>query len=371
MRIAYDAKRAFNNKRGLGSYSRALLEGIFSHTKEEIFLYTPKIHPLLYSWHNDNKKNYNLSCPKINFPFWRSLCLDTKIKKDNIDIFHGLSNEIPYFFKKPKAKIIVTIHDLIFLKHPDLYPKIDKIIYTRKTKYACKKADHIITISQTSKSDIVNLLKVNEKKISIIPPICKPIFYKRIDKSELQKFLHEKKISQPYFLYLGAFDKRKNIENIIKAFHKSHAFNKSILVLAGNSGDYKKVIQKLIKKLNTNNKVIILDNIKDYHLPFIYQGSLGFIFPSMLEGFGMPIIEAMASKTPVITSNQTHFKDISENNAYFCNPYEVNHIKEKIDLLYKDKKLRKNIINQGESSAKLYHSEKLSSDLIRIYDSII
>ena len=174
MKIGYDSKRAFENQTGLGNYSRDLINTYsLSNPKFQILLFASKIFQNKRLDFLKSRNNIKIVGPK-NFlfqlfkPIWRSFGILKDLKKEKIDIFHGLSHEIPFGIYRTKIKTVVTIHDLIFLRLPQYFNIFDRLVYYYKVKYACKRSDKIIAISNQTKSDIIELFKIDSKKIEVV-----------------------------------------------------------------------------------------------------------------------------------------------------------------------------------------------------------
>ena len=221
--------------------------------------------------------------------------------------------------KNSGIKSIVVIHDLIFKIYPETYPFFDRLIYNFKFKYACKNADKIIAISNQTKNDIIRFYNISESKIEVAYQSCSPLFFteSNLDRSILSKY----KIPEKYNLYVGTVNERKNLKAIIHAYSLL-AINDIIpLVIIGNGKKYKAECEALINKLKLQDHFIWVNNLKQIeHLQLAYQNSNCLIYPSYYEGFGIPIVEAMLSKTPVITSDRSCLPEISGGNAILVNP---------------------------------------------------
>ena len=177
LRIGYDAKRLFNNFTGLGNYSRTLLQDLSEHFPEnEYLLFSPKVKK------NDRTKpffdpsKYTIKTAKGNSTFWRSLGIKKDLENNQIQLFHGLSHEIPFGLQKTKIKSVVTIHDLIFKHYPEQFPFIDRKIYDWKFKYSCENADRIVAISESTKKDIIHFYNIPPEKIEVIYQTCDALF---------------------------------------------------------------------------------------------------------------------------------------------------------------------------------------------------
>ncbi|MBP6387304.1 MAG: glycosyltransferase family 4 protein, partial [Pseudarcicella sp.] len=210
-KIGFDAKRAFNNGTGLGNYSRFIIKALLEMAGSfDYFAFTPKVNPKFNFFLSE--KNLQTRLPQISeFKFlWRSYFIVKELKKEGIDLFHGLSNELPYGLKKNNIKSVVTIHDLIFLHFPNHYPFIDRIIYRFKFKYAAQQADKVIAVSEQTKKDLVRFYDIAPSKIAVIYQDCDEAFKKIIPAQSILKTKEKYGIRQEYILCVGSIIERKN-----------------------------------------------------------------------------------------------------------------------------------------------------------------
>jgi glycosyltransferase involved in cell wall biosynthesis len=180
MRIGFDAKRAFFNRSGLGNYSRDTIHSLFQHFPgNDFFLYTPSTKNAL-SWKYDNPNLYICTSSKrigkIGQAYWRSFLLNKRLQSDGIDLYHGLSNELPYHLEKTGIKSVVTIHDLIFMHHPEWYKPVDRLIYRKKFNHSSRIADRVVTVSRQTQHDLVNFFGIEKRKIEVIYQGCNNAF---------------------------------------------------------------------------------------------------------------------------------------------------------------------------------------------------
>ncbi|MES2588301.1 MAG: glycosyltransferase family 1 protein [Bacteroidota bacterium] len=372
MKIGFDAKRAFLNKSGLGNYSRNILNGLSKYFPNDSFqLYTPKTNDLkLYQ----KQENQEISLPSglinSNFKsFWRSKGILKDLKTDKIDLYHGLSNELPFGIEKTGIKSVVTIHDLIFMRYPEFYPKIDRFIYEKKFKSACKRANQIIAISQQTKEDLIHFLSVPEQKIKVVYQNCHPQFYEKQSEEKINSILDKHKIPNEFMLYVGTIEARKNVLTAIKAWHVSKTEIPFLIV--GKSTPYINEIKFYLDKYHLNEKVLFRHGIENHELPGLFQQALLFIYPSIFEGFGIPILEAMTSGTPVITSKGSCFEETGGEAAFYVNPTDVGEMKEAILSLISDSTLRENAIKKGFLQAEKFKEEKIATDLMNVYSNLL
>lgn len=319
MKIGFDAKRIFNNITGLGNYSRYIIKILSTYFPEnEYILFTPK-NKLKYSFEQITVQ------PKIPF-LWREIFINFNKIYKKLDIYHGLSNEIPLNIDK-KVKKIITVHDLIFLLFPNYYKLIDREIYKFKLRNSLNNADKIITISNTTKNDLLNFFKIDEQRIVTIYQSCNEIFKKKYDKNQINEVLNKYKLPNQFILFVGRIEPRKNLELIIKSIRDIDIS----LIVIGKKTDYYKKINDLIKFFNIEKKVLFFDNIYDNEeLAKIYQASSLCVYPSLYEGFGIPIIEAIYSNVPIIVSDINIFKEVTDNSLLTCNPYDPDDLNSKI-----------------------------------------
>src|SRR5262245_14266308 len=221
MNIGFDAKRAYHNGTGLGHYSRTLIRSLAEYfPQHQYYLFNPKPSDLFHL----NGKNIHEMLPsgllhKTLSSVWRSKWITNDLEKLGIDIYHGLSNEIPLDIHKTQIKSVVTIHDLIFERFPAQYSKIDAQIYKKKFRYACDHADKVIAISQQTKRDIIEFYKTPEEKISICYQSCNPAFGRQVPEQEKKLIKEKYSLPDEYFLYVGSIIERKNLLNICKAIY--------------------------------------------------------------------------------------------------------------------------------------------------------
>lgn len=367
MIIAFDAKRAFNNKSGLGNYSRNLLKALIKfYPQNRYLLYTPKINELIF-----NDTGFEIYTPKglnkIIPSIWRSFTINFDLKKTAPEVYHGLSNELPFFIDNKRVKTVVTIHDLIFLRYPNLYKFIDRKIYQCKFKYACNKADIIIAISEQTKNDIIEFFGIEPSKIRIVYQSCNPIFFenKLIFNEEL--FL-KYKIPQEYILYVGTIERRKNLLTLLKAINYGKI--DLPLVVVGRKTEYFSEIMSFIKEKKLQN-IFFIGEISNEELALLYKYARVFVYPSIFEGFGIPVIEAIASGIPVITSNSSCFKETGGDAALYCDPNNHEDLANSILNIISNNSLRNKLIENGKEHIKKFTPEVFAKNIMNIYKELV
>ena len=374
MRLGFDGKRATQNFRGLGNYSRGLIEGLLDYSSEEIFLYSPPVKDSkALSWLEKNKnERLTLREPQgiieQKIPsLWRSFSIVNDLKKDKLDLYHGLSHEIPIGLDGVNCKSVVTIHDLIFLRYPDFFPYIDRLTYKKKFGYAGKNADMVMAICEQTKSDLINLLGVDEKKIVVHYQSCDPVFYDLLEFSEHKALMRKYGFDRPFILNVGAFEERKNQLSLIEAFSKISNLVEQNLILIGNGKKYLEKCKKMVIDLGLSNRVYFLANIPFDELPVFYQAADLFCFPSHFEGFGLPIVEALFSKTPVITSFGSCFPESAGPDSVYIDPLSPDDISKKMLTVLNDVNLQETMITKGHDFVQKFHRKNVNEKLLECY----
>jgi glycosyltransferase involved in cell wall biosynthesis len=347
MKIGFDAKRAFFNISGLGNYSRNVLRALYTYFPEnEYVLYTPSGKGSLFK---GAEGKFIIKEPSgfiyRNFPgYWRSFSLAGQVKRDKPDIFHGLSHELPYNINKSGIKTAVTVHDLIFLRFPHLYRYADRKIYQRKFRYACQIADLVIAVSKQTADDIKNFFGIDESRIKVIYQGCNPVFRKELNNAEKEGIRKKYGFPESYVLYVGTIEERKNLLSLIRAMDAGK-LKLPLVVIGARTGYYKKV-KKYIDQ-GKNREVYFLESIVNEDLPAIYQAAHVFVYPSVFEGFGIPVIEALYSKTPVITSKYGCFPEAGGPSSLYVDPVNVEELADAIKRVVEDSELRKKMASEG------------------------
>ncbi|MFY7827506.1 MAG: glycosyltransferase family 4 protein [Flectobacillus sp.] len=366
MRIGFDAKRAFQNFTGLGNYSRFIIQSLLdSPSEHEYFAYTPKLNEKV---HFSNRLRIALPQTAMPKSLWRSWGINQQLKKDHIDIFHGLSNELPWQIQQSGIKSVVTIHDLIFMRYPELYPMIDRWIYRRKFKAACEQADCIIAISQQTKQDIVEMLQISPSKIEVVYQDCDPAFRKKLPSEHISAVRKKYQLNKPYILCVATIAERKNQLTLVKAFEALH--NSEIeLVLVGGKSSYQSQIEEYIRQKNLTG-VHIINGVPFSDLPALYQGSSLSVYPSIFEGFGIPIVEALHSGVPVIGATGSCLEEAGGQGGIYVNPYDIQDLAHQIQRVLSDSELSHSVVQVGQKHIAKFSSTEIAKELEKIYKKI-
>ncbi len=382
MNIGFDAKRAYHNGTGLGHYSRTLIRSLAEYfPQHEYFLFNPRPSEIfVLDGRNVHEVLPSKLLHKTLSSVWRSTWIKNDMEKMEIDIYHGLSNEIPLDIHKKDIRSVVTIHDLIFERYPGQYSKIDVEIYKRKFIYACDHADKVIAISEQTKNDIMEFYRTPEEKIVVCYQSCNPAFAKTVDEKIREQIKEKYSLPDQYFLYVGSIIERKNLLGICKAIYLLRNDLKIPLVVIGDGTKYKQQVKDFIMQNGLQQQVIFLSEnslakvassfLRAEDFPAIYQMAIAMIYPSFFEGFGIPVLEALWSRLPVITSNVSSLPEAGGDGAYYVNPINAEEIAEGMKRIYQDKGLAETLKEKGVHHAQSFTQQKCAADVIKVYEKL-
>jgi glycosyltransferase involved in cell wall biosynthesis len=373
MRIGFDAKRAFLNNTGLGNYSRDTIRVLSNfYPDNKYFLYTPKEKGNSRLAFLDNRNNTFVRTPqsllnKALKSYWRSKSIVSDLFNNKIDIYHGLSHELPLGIEKTNIKTVVTIHDLIFIRYPHLFRTIDSKIYYKKFKSACQRVDKIIAISQQTKQDIIDFFYIPEEKIEVVYQGCNAIFHLPMADNTKQAVQKKYNVPKDYLLSVGSIEERKNLLTILKALKE---LPNQKLVVIGNGKAYKIKCLRFIAEHNLSNRVLFLSELNLSEMAAIYQNAKMLIYPSIFEGFGIPILEALFSKIPVITSNDGCFAEAGGTATKYINPLSTEQMKGAILEILNSQELQEKMKTEGLEYAQNFTDDKIANNLMKVYTSL-
>lgn len=363
MKIAYDGKRFFQNSSGLGNYSRDLVRILSQYYPDNHYYLLNKKKTERGASILENKNVEYLPTSKGNMS--RQFKMGKDAQNMGASIFHGLSGELPLSWNATPIKKVVTIHDLIFERFPEYYSFFDRKIHRWKFKKAAEKADRIIAISEQTKQDIVRYLKIPESKIQVVYQGCHESFKKKFSDDDLQSLAKKYNLPDEFLLNVGTVEKRKNVLNVIKSLKNQ---NQIPLIVVGRKTDYAKVLEKEAKKQKVDLRFLTVDSMED--LAGIYQLAKVFIYPSFFEGFGIPVIEALFSGTPVITSNISSLPEAGGHSAMYIVPSNVDDIAAKISFLWNNDSERERRSEIGLEFVKKFDDSEIAKNLMKVYLSI-
>lgn len=361
--VGFDAKRIVSNATGLGNYGRTLVNDLANDPALQLRLYAPDggrepLRQLVVSQPNVTFCYPSKSCMPFYRQYWRSHRVVASLVADHVDVYHGLSGELPIGIRRSGIKSVVTIHDLIFLRHPEYYHWLDTKIYAWKFRRTIQEADRIIAISECTKRDIMEFGGVSADKIDVIYQSCNPVFAQPLSESALAKVRHQYGLSSRFILNVGTIERRKNLLLAIRAL--DHLPQNIHLVAVGRRTDY-------VKEFPQNPRVHLLSGVTDETLKALYQLAEAFVYPSRYEGFGIPIIEAIHSGLPVVACTGSCLEEAGGPDSLYVAPDDVEGMAHAVSLSLKGAEGREERIRRSREYVRRFEGAGVASQVKDIY----
>lgn len=372
MVIGFDGKRAVMNYTGIGNYSRLALESILPLLPDATLrLYTPKIRP-------NERLEKLLASPRVELrtpdsligrvfgSVWRSKMLSAQLRREKPALYHGLSNELPAGIETSGIPSVVTIHDLIFLRHPEFYHRADVEICRKKFEFAARSANLVIAISRRTASDLQEFYGIPEDKIRIVYQGCSPIFSQEISPDVIAA--NRQRFGR-YIIGVGTIESRKNQLLAVKALAKlPQDVN---LVLLGRRTAYAKLLDEEINRLGLQNRVTMLQGVPMAEIPGLYAAAEVASYPSFYEGFGIPMLEAVASGVPVVAATGSCLEEAGGPGAIYVDPTDVDGFAEAATTLLNNPTLRAEMVSRGREYIARFAPENFGKNLVEVYKELI
>lgn len=294
--------------------------------------------------------------------------------KEQGDIYHFFDYIVP---PRIKGKVITTIHDMTYELYPETMQKTTRDRIKKDIYYSIERADEIITISESTKKDMKDILNIPEDKIEIVPPgVDFHKFHREYEEPQIKQVRQKYNLPDEYILYMGTLEPRKNIETIIEAFamlkrESDYVVDKVKLVIAGKKGWLYETIFNKVNELGLEKQVVFTDYVSEVDKPIIYQLAKIFIFPSIYEGFGIPVIEAMAASVPVITSNVSSLPEVAGDAAILIHPTDIVKMAEGMHTVLTNEMLSQEMVEKGWIQAQKFNWSSSAKQLYDIYQKLL
>ena len=366
MKIGIDAHAAETDGSGNCTYIRNLLKSLSEiDNQNEYVLYVTDLHyPFYQDFHsceNFKIKQLALKNPLIRIP----LLLAWETLKDSLDILH-VQYIAPLFHK---GILVATIHDLGFLHFPDSFSKSEVLRSKTLVRLTAKRSGKIITGSHFSKNDIAESYKINPLKVEVIPLGVSTTFKPESDPAKAQKILDKYRVQKPYFLCVGRLNPRKNLISLVKAFamiKKEKSIPHKLVIVGKEDFATRKIIQS-IKAADSSSDVLLTGYVEDRDLSSLYNGADVFVYPSLFEGVGLPVLEAMSCGVPVIASDSSSLTEIVGDAGLLVNPLDPKEIGDAIFKIISNQDLKKKYAARGISRAREYSWLSTAQQTLNIY----
>lgn len=372
--VGFDAKRIVRNGTGLGSYGRTLVNELAA-LPLQLHLYAPDEGREELRSQVVERDNVTFHFPAqastaLGKAMWRSRGIVNDLRRDGIQVFHGLSGELPIGIRKSGIKSVVTIHDLIFLRHPEYYHWLDTRIYAWKFRRTVKEADHIVAISECTKRDIMEYAQVDSSKISVVYQSCAP----RFNVSDNAQWPSPSKGSgegiskSRYILSVGSIEERKNLLLAVKALHWLPEEIK--LVAVGRHTKYTDRVTDYVKAHHLEHRVSLRHDVTNDELPALYAGAEAFVYPSRYEGFGIPVIEAICCGLPVVACTGSCLEEAGGPHSLYVAPDDERGMAHAISSVLKGSDGREQRIALSRDYVRRFEGNQVANQMAELYEEL-
>jgi glycosyltransferase involved in cell wall biosynthesis len=376
--IGIDISRTVEEVMGVGSYAKNLIYALAKIDSENDYL----LYGIFYDCYPKEWKK--AAIPKSpNFKLYQKNSLSWLVRRKwrngrkygekllgQIDLLHSTAYTMPPI---STIKAVVTIHDLSCFVYPQYHTEANYQFVTKNVHQAARHANFIIADSENTKKEIIRFLHVPEEKIDVIYLAAGEAFNKKCSSESIIQIRNKYGIKNPYFLVVGSIEPRKNLASALIAFKALREIRRIDyqFVVAGGKGWENESFYQLLKKLNIDNSLILTGYIPEGDLPGLYQGAEVFVYPSFYEGFGLPVLEAMASGTPVITSNTSSLPEVAGDAAVLINPTEIFDLYEAMEAVVTKPSLREELKGKGLEQSKKFSWEKTAQQTLQVYHNVV
>jgi glycosyltransferase involved in cell wall biosynthesis len=355
MKIGIDVQTTKGQPTGFGFYVNNLVNALKNVADDDkLVTYSPS-------------EEHDLSTPQRFW--WDQVTLPSMAYHSKLDIFHQPAFSVPVFYK---GLNVVTIHDVISMLRGDI-PFFSRQYYAKWMPFSYKYADHVITISEHSKKDIIEHLNIAPEQITVIYEAVDDTYKNKVSIGQIDSVLKKYKITGPYILNVGTINPRKNLEFLVRVFAEVKHRNKSNhkLVLTGKKGWHYDQLFELVKDLKLSDEVIFTGYVDEPDKPALYHGATLFAFPSLYEGFGLPPLEAMTCGVPTISSNVSSLPEVIGNGGISLSPNDEEAWVKSIILLLNSGIEREKLIKLGHIQAAKFSWEKCAKETLDVYHKVL
>lgn len=369
MRIGFDAKRVFFNTTGLGNYGRDVLRVLHRHCPaHELVAYTPGKGRVAFAL--DGRFEVRTPHGPIwrAFPAaWRTAGVAADAARDGVELFHGLTGELPLGLARHGVRSVVTIHDLIFERYPELYRPIDRRIYRWKMRGAARRADLVLAISDQTKRDLVELYGVPAGKVRVVYQGCHAAFRQPVAPEARAEVSRRFALPPVFLLAVGTIERRKNLEVVVRALAGLPGVP---LVAVGRATPYLDELKALAREAGVEDRVRFLQGASVADLVALNALATLVVYPSLFEGFGLPIIEGLCAGTPVVTSKGGCFAEAGGPSSAYADPHDPEEWRETLAALLADPDRRRAMAAAGRDWAERFADPAIARALDEAYRSV-
>jgi glycosyltransferase involved in cell wall biosynthesis len=369
MRIAINTLAMRRELYGVGNYVKNLIASLSRlDQKNEYLLFASQENVChLTDLGSNFRLEYAPGSRALRLP-WEQAVLPLRLKRERIDAYHGPT------FVAPLIKTcmqVVSILDMTFHRTPERHSFHKRIYFRTMIPRMVQRSDAVIAISESTKRDLVNLLAAKEEKIFVTPLGVDRRFQPITDEEEIGKVRQKYNLPSKFILFVGLMEPRKNLEVLVDAYHMDSLPREFHLVLAGNIGWGCSLLLKKIANSFVRNRIQMPGYIADADLPALYSMAAAFVYPSLYEGFGLPVLEAMACGTPVITSNISSLPEVAGDAAVLVDPSSPEALASALRNVLGDSQLRESLSQRGRQRAQLFTWERTAQKTLEVYRRVL
>lgn len=371
--IGYDAKRAFRNRTGLGNYSRMIISGVLRrHADVWGVLYTPPMSSE-YMYYFEGIVSVEVRRPSRLWRWvpwlWRTVGFGRQLATDRIQLYHGLSHELPVGAPK-NIRQVVTMHDLIVLRYPHYFSLFDRYVHRAKQRRACRVADVVVAISEQTRRDLVDLMHVPEEKIRVIYQSCDPIFWQPVAADAIARARQRYGLPDRYVVCVGTIEERKNQLCAIRAMLQLPA-DIGLVIVGRRRGRYARLVDAEIAKLGLSGRVKVIEGASFSDFPALYAGAVASTYLSRFEGFGIPVLESLCCDTPVVASSASSIPEAGGDAALYADPDDVDTVAAHLLRLATDDRLRATLIERGRMQRMRFAPDIIADQMYDLYREVL
>lgn len=376
MIIGYDASRIVDDGAGLGSYSRTLINALSAVVPQGVSLnlYAPDGGQDALRTQVTPRQNLRFIYPdncvcRLQREMWMARGIADDLRRDSVRLFHGLSGLLPTGLKAAGVKTVVTVHDIIFMRHPEYYSLAERLYKGWRFRRTCREADRIIAISECTKRDITLFGDVAPERIDVIYQSCGTRFKLHESEKKLQEVHTRYMLPERYVVNVGTVSERKNVLLAVKALRLLP--QEISLVIVGRPTPYAAKVKAFIKKNGLEERVLMLHDVPHDDLPAIYQMAEASVYPSRYEGFGIPVIEAIQSGLPVVACTGSCLEEAGGNDTLYVAPDDSLGMAEAIKSVLKGAPGREERIARSRQYITRFESNNVARQVLDVYNRVL
>jgi len=355
LRVGFDAVRALRNSTGLGNYSRRVLAGLrAADSALDLVLYSPPSR-----WKARGFRSY-----------WRTFRLGRQAARDRVELYHGLSHEIPRDLPGTGIPSVVSFLDLLWVRFPGLFRRPDRISYEWRYRWSAEHASAIVAVSQQTRQDLLTFYGVDPARVTVIPPAADPRYFVTVPEPERRAVLAGLGLPERLLLSVGTLEPRKNQRTAIAALAELDPELTPPLVLVGWDRGCAAELTRLAERVGVASRVHIRTGVPDSALPALMQSATVFLYPSLFEGFGLPIVEALSAGVPVITSEGSCFPEAGGPDTIYVPATDAVALASQIRRVLDDPTLAARMRERGRDFARRFEGRALGVRLLDVYESV-